>query len=121
MIEREELEELEELEESKGGEMNRPAKSTVWLSLSEIANRFGVTSRTVLNWILVGTRDAAGILHHLRAVRIGSRYCVKRRWLREYLAAMQLGQPEPPKAESESKKQQRFKAEQEAVRRRLGG
>lgn len=98
----------------------RPAKSTVWLSLGEIANRFSVTSRTVLNWVLVGTKDVVGTLHRLQAVRIGSRYCVKRRWLREYLAAMQVHQSEQPAVEAEGKKQKRFQAEQEAVKRRLG-
>jgi hypothetical protein len=98
----------------------RPAKSTVWLSLGEIANHFSVTSRTVLNWVLVGTKDVAGSLHRLQAVRIGSRYCVKRRWLREYLAAMQVHQSEQPAVEAEGKKQKRFQAEQEAVKRRLG-
>lgn len=100
--------------------MAKPAKSTIWLSLSEIAQRFGVTSATVRNWVLVGTKDIGGTLHRLQAVRIGSRYCVKRRWLRDYLAAMQVNQDEPAKVEPEGKKQERFRSEQEDVKRRLG-
>ena len=98
-----------------------PAKSTPWVSIKDVAEKYSVAPATVRNWVVVGTKDSAGVLHRLRAVRIGGKYRVKPKWVRDFMTAMQGGQPEPPKVETESKRKKRFRQEKEAVEKRLGG
>ncbi len=71
------------------------AKSTTWISVSEVAEQCGVAPNTVRNWITVGLRP--GRIDKpikLQAASIGGRFVVKRRWLKEFLAATQLGTTE---------------------------
>lgn len=101
---------------------SKPAIKTVWLGTAEIAQRYGFDSETVRLWIVRGVSGPEGPVR-LRAIQIGRRWMIRRRWLKEFLAACERprDQPEPLKVETETKKQQRFRSEQEAVRRRLGG
>ena len=102
--------------------MTKPATKTVWLGTGEIAGRYGLAVETVRLWITRGVTGPDGRLQ-LRARRIGSRWMVHRRWLKDFMATCDgpNSAPGPQKVEPETKKQKRFKSEQEAVRRRLGG
>lgn len=96
---------------------------TGWLNPRQAAERLcGVTPRTVRNLISVGTRTPAGRVR-LRAVTLGGRYFTRREWVDEYLEAvttLREGEDARPE-QTPTARDRRFAAEQELVRRRLGG
>lgn len=98
-----------------------PAKKSIWLTTAEIAGRFGLNVQTVRSWISHGVTTPRGVVR-LRAVRIGYHWRVKRRWLREYLAAIEESQnplPPPPPVEPVDRKQKRFAEEKRRLQERL--
>ena len=102
--------------------MDRQAKRTVWLGTGKIAQRFGLTSETVRQWIVRGTNTPGGVVR-LRAIQAGNRFFVRRRWLREYLAALDAArgiQPAAPPVEPADKQQERASEAKRRLQERLG-
>ena len=102
----------------------QPAKQSPWLSTSEVAGRMNVTDETVRCWVNRGVRpgNCANPVK-LRCVRIGKRYCIRRRWLKEFLEALDIaaGTVMPvPQVESIDKRAERAKRAKEEASRRLG-
>jgi transposase len=102
----------------------KPAKQSPWLSTREIATRLDVHDETVRAWIRRGlqTGNGNGVVR-LRCVRIGGRYRVRRKWLRECLEHLKVeasGQPEPLPVEPVDRQRERFEREKQAVLKRLG-
>lgn len=100
--------------------MDRLEDSPDYLGTGKVAREFGVTTQTVVNWIQRGTLLPGGGRLRLRAVQIGGRYYTHREWLDAYIASLE-GRDEPCKpAETEPKRQKRFKSEKAAAMSRLG-
>lgn len=108
----------------KGDQVEHQAKTSPWLGVPEIALRYGLTGEAVRNWIRVGVRPArCATAIRLRADRIGGRYMVKRRWLREFLEAIRQAEERPtaaPPVEPADRQQERASAAKQRLQERLG-
>jgi hypothetical protein len=102
----------------------QPAKKRkTWISVTQVARRYELQTNTVRNWFRVGIALPSGERLRLRVVCLGGRFFTRRKWVREFVAAMteaKLAAPEPaPKVETPTQQAKRFKREKEAASKRL--
>lgn len=101
--------------------------TTRWIGLGQAAILLGgYTTESVRQFIIRGTLQPDGTRLRLRAVRVGKRYFVRKKWIREFIAARteaslgSLGSSATPPSESPSKQAKRFAREQESLAKKLG-
>ncbi len=103
--------------------MERPANQTVWLGTKEIALRMGQDAETIRLWITRGARTPFGGVVKLRALQVGKRWIVRRKWLRVFLQALEAGNqmpPEPMPVEPTDRQQERASEAKRRLQERLG-
>jgi hypothetical protein len=103
---------------------NRTGGATVieWVSLRDAAALVPSkpAKETVRLWVTRGMKRSDGALVKLKAHRIGGRWFTRKRWLRQYMTALQAVEPVEVAATAGAFSAADWEAEQQAAAKKLG-